>query len=204
MIPNGSRFEPSAGTAPSPADGPREPVFLCIGRLDHQKGTLDVLPARLARNAFHGRELHFLGDGPLRPILESVVAGGAAPVRMHGNVDDVAERSSRAEAMILPSHFEGMSLSLLEAMSRGCVPIVSAASSAAEVITDGRDGFLFKVGDWRSMLDAIARYCASDARAIRRPALERSARFTRSSMFSKATARLRETAPLLEDALPHG
>jgi glycosyltransferase involved in cell wall biosynthesis len=57
---------------------------------------------------------------------------------------------------ILFSEFEGMSISMLESMGQGCVPIVTDVSGSNEKITDGQTGFIVAVGDVGSMAQIIA------------------------------------------------
>jgi len=65
---------------------------------------------------------------------------------------------------ILFSEFEGMSISMLESMGQGCVPIVTDVSGAKEKITHGKSGFIVPVGDVGSMAQIIADLDADRAR----------------------------------------
>lgn len=49
------------------------------------------------------------------------------------------------------SEYEGTSLSMLEAMSYGCVPVVTDVSGAKEFITQGENGYICRVGDISGM-----------------------------------------------------
>jgi glycosyltransferase involved in cell wall biosynthesis len=57
---------------------------------------------------------------------------------------------------ILFSEFEGMSISMLESMGQGCVPIVTDVSGSKEKVTHGKTGFIVTVGDVDSMAQIIA------------------------------------------------
>ena len=64
---------------------------------------------------------------------------------------------------VLPSSFEGLPVSLLEAMASGCVPVVAAMRSAIpDLIDDGRNGFLFDVGDTAVATRALARLAGDE------------------------------------------
>jgi hypothetical protein len=57
---------------------------------------------------------------------------------------------------ILTSAYEGLPVSLLEAMGRGCVPVVTAIESGIpEVITDGVNGFTVGIGDISAFADRL-------------------------------------------------
>jgi glycosyltransferase involved in cell wall biosynthesis len=63
---------------------------------------------------------------------------------------------ANSDISILFSEFEGMSISMLESMGQGCVPIVTDVSGTKEKITHGRTGFTVAVGDVGSMAQIIA------------------------------------------------
>ncbi len=52
-----------------------------------------------------------------------------------------------ADIFVLPSSREGLPQSLIEAMALGKIVIASDTLGAKEVIKDGKNGFLFKIGD---------------------------------------------------------
>lgn len=61
--------------------------------------------------------------------------------------EEKVQALNSADIFLMPSRFEGLSLSLLEAMAAGCVPIVTNRGSIPSVIEDGRNGFLIDPGD---------------------------------------------------------
>nr|WP_252869844.1 glycosyltransferase family 4 protein [Brucella pituitosa] len=92
------------------------------------------------------------GDGPdlveLRHRLESFrekvsFTSWVAP-------SDVPWLVSQHDVMVMPSRFEGFGLTLIEAMSQGCPAVVSKIAGVTDtIVTNGEDGFLFPVGDFR-------------------------------------------------------
>ena len=54
------------------------------------------------------------------------------------------------------SEYEGTSLSMLEAMSFGCVPVVTDVSGAREFIEAGENGYICKVGDLQGIANSVA------------------------------------------------
>jgi glycosyltransferase involved in cell wall biosynthesis len=95
--------------------------------------------------------LTFIGDGPIRAELEeqagSLVEQGQ--VRFPGRLDGAALIAALApqHAFILTSEFEGLSIALLEAMSYGCVPVLSDLVTQSMVVRDGFNGYTVPVGD---------------------------------------------------------
>ena len=53
------------------------------------------------------------------------------------------------------SEYEGTSLSMLEAMFYGCVPVVTDVSGAREFIADGKNGYICPIGDLPGISERI-------------------------------------------------
>jgi hypothetical protein len=91
-----------------------------------------------------------------------------------------------ADAFILPSRYEGLSVALLEAMARGCVPIVTRVISGhAQVLTHGASGLIAEAGPEAdentaavSLADAVERFLAGDVESLRAGARRAAARFS--------------------------
>jgi glycosyltransferase involved in cell wall biosynthesis len=93
----------------------------------------------------------------------SELRGLAAPnVRFPGYVTDhqLEDLLGRAKAYVQASFTEGFGLSLVEAMSAGCVPVVTAAGALPEVVGD--TGFYVDYDDDRALANAVRRAMASD------------------------------------------
>ena len=103
-----------------------------------------------------------VGDGEeLAPMQHAMQQWfPAAQVRFHGRLphEVVAGMWSAADVFVQASDFEGTSVSMLEAMASGVVPVVTAASSGvAGVIEQEKNGFVVPVGDMAAMADVIAK-----------------------------------------------
>ena len=61
---------------------------------------------------------------------------------------------SVSDVLMLPSELESFGLVALEAMASEVPVIATKVGGVHEVVEDGRDGFLFEVGDTESMADA--------------------------------------------------
>jgi glycosyltransferase involved in cell wall biosynthesis len=195
VVPNGSRFVRDPAGNEALATHPRKPILLSMGRLDHQKGFIDLVPAFNIQGALARYRLLILGQGPHAPILHDLIAPHDCQVEFLGQVSNVEEHLRLADGLVLASHFEGMSLAVLEAMSLGCIPIISDASSAREIVTEGENGFLFRVGDWRSFLLALERFDRADKAAVRHECLRRSQLFSRARMLGAMADKIAATRP---------
>lgn len=103
---------------------PERPLVLTIGRLVEQKG-LDTLLAAAPVIADRRPEpvIAIAGDGPLWGSLHDTAAELDADVRMLGHRTDVADLLAAADVFCLPSHWEGSSLVVMEALRAG-LPVV--------------------------------------------------------------------------------
>ena len=61
----------------------------------------------------------------------------------------------KSDIFVLPSRSEGMSNSLLEAMSLGLPCIATNVSGVSDIIDDGENGFIVEIEDYRGMADKI-------------------------------------------------
>jgi N-acetyl-alpha-D-glucosaminyl L-malate synthase BshA len=102
------------------------------------------LPARLA----------LIGDGPDRSTAEWLAHSLGIHDRVHflGKQDRVNELLPLADLMLMPSELESFGLAALEAMACQTPAIATRVGGVPELITDGVDGLLFRVGD----VDAMA------------------------------------------------
>lgn len=109
---------------------------LFLGRLDGQKG-LDRLAAVVSRTRDRV-EWRVVG----RPVLDRPVDLGLAlepPATTPAELDALY---AWADAVLLPSRFEGVPLIVLEAQRFGCAVVATDVGATAEVIEHGADGFL--------------------------------------------------------------
>ncbi|MBT9138529.1 MAG: Glycogen synthase [Syntrophomonadaceae bacterium] len=133
-------------------------VIFC-GRLVPQKGCKIFLQAlRYIIEHYPGQFTHMvkiIGDGTERHALENFAAGNSLSEIVHflGSCDhnEVFRHMEEAELFVMPSLREPFGLTVLEAMSKGCVPIVSNSGALPEIVSDGVDGILFKCGDSRDL-----------------------------------------------------
>lgn len=59
------------------------------------------------------------------------------------------------DVLLLTSKAEGTSISMLESMAHGLVPVVTNVSGSEDVILHGHNGFLYEIGDISLMVKLI-------------------------------------------------
>lgn len=158
----------------TPADGsgvrrefglqPGQPLVLVLARLTAQKGLAHLVDA-----AAQVPEAVFVvaGEGPDRAALEGQVArlGLAARVRLAGFRDDTAALLAACDLFVLPSLYEGLPLSVLEAMAAGKAVVASAIPGVAEAVVHGETGLLVPAADARALAGAVRSLLADPAGA---------------------------------------
>ena len=150
---------------PSSAVG-RRMLILHVARLTEKKGTEYLLRAfsRLGRMAPEA-ELEIIGDGPLRPSLESLAVslGIRERTRFTGPLPHsvVMEEMRKAGVLILPSvtarngDAEGLGMVLLEAAALGLPVIGTQHGGIPEAVVDGETGFLVEERNVEQLADRM-------------------------------------------------
>ena len=81
-----------------------------------------------------------------------------------GAKHNIADYLSIADGFCLSSTMEGMPISLIEAMSMGCIPICTPVGAIKEIVVDGVTGFLSKAIEVDSYCKALKRALDSSDR----------------------------------------
>ncbi|HVF30079.1 MAG TPA: glycosyltransferase family 4 protein [Pyrinomonadaceae bacterium] len=135
-------------------DGDRqwgEKNILYLGRIAQAKGLSDIVESsRLLREQGFKFRFTAFGTGPDQDLFVKSMTNLLGEKFQYGGVV-AGEKKMRAlrdaDILLMPSKYEGLPLSLLEAMAAGCVPIVSDRGSIPTVVEDGRNGFLVEPGN---------------------------------------------------------
>ncbi len=155
VIPN-----PVAGGMPEPYTGERQKRIVSVGRLQPQKNHKLLLDAFAAFCKIHpDYELHIFGVGELENDLKKQAAalGIDEKVFFRGFSDHVQEQIRDSAMFVLSSDYEGISNSMIEALSMG-VPVISTdcpVGGSRAYIEDGVSGLLTPVGDAQALTAAM-------------------------------------------------
>lgn len=100
------------------------------------------------------------------------------------DVSEKIEKVDTAKIFVLPSKSEGMPQSLVEAMARGKIVIGSSNPGAKDLIEDGRNGYLFKIGDSKELAEKI-NFALKSGDIVRKQAREDVERFAWEKIIEK-------------------
>ena len=123
-------------------------------------------------------EFHFVGDGEAHADMQSLLVPqvNAGKVIFHGNctVQETHKILLECDIFTLFSDFEGLSMSLLEALSAGCIPLVYDMDSGINHLIDhGKNGFLLSSRSVKEAVPIIEKLQSGTSRSILRvPARE--------------------------------
>lgn len=117
--------------------------IIAVGRLEKQKNYKKIINF-VSNSNF---ELHIFGNGSMESELNKYVdTNDIKNIKFLGSLthNNLLNTYSKYKFYIILSDFEGNPKTLIEAMSRGCIPIVSNISHLTEVIKDEFNGLILK------------------------------------------------------------
>ena len=172
VIYNGIDVPDGAEPAERQTDEPCRLLF--VGRIEDLQKNVFLLPVMMRKLAERGIDCHLtvVGKGADREAL----LRRFERLGLRDRLDAVGERSHddmqaiwrASHLLLLPSRFEGSPNAVLEAMARGCVPVLSRLPGITDVVVEQDvSGLLCKVGSAASFADAVARLANDDGLRVR-------------------------------------
>lgn len=116
-----------------------------IGRFNEQKNHEGLLNAfAKIQKQIPACSLDLIGDGELRDAVETQVKdlGLTESVRFLGNQSDVYPYLQAADLFLLPSKFEGMPMTIIEAMGTGLPIVATAVGGVPDMLKQEESGLL--------------------------------------------------------------
>jgi glycosyltransferase involved in cell wall biosynthesis len=138
-----------------------DPVFLWVGRLNANKDPLNVVRAflRFTENNPAARLYMIYHTDELLADIEIILKDYAdnCPVILIGKVphDDLFYWFNSADLFISGSYYEGSGTAVCEAMSCGCIPIVTDIPAFRMITDNGNCGALYEAGNETALLSAL-------------------------------------------------
>lgn len=149
-------------------DGPKEDIFLFVGRVYKNK-RIDRLIRAIAelKKVMPDVRLEVVGGdwGDQQGLINLAKELGVEEnVSFEGEKvgEELMAYYKRAKYFVSASEYEGFGISVIEAMAAGCVPIVSNITAFGEFIEDGKNGFMADFSDAGSAAVRIQKIVKSD------------------------------------------
>jgi glycosyltransferase involved in cell wall biosynthesis len=137
----------------------RRRIVLFAGKLEPRKGYLTLLQAApLVLEKYPDAQFWFAGHGELDAASkEAARLGVTGSVHLLGwtNCDTLNSLYQESTVFCLPSHGEGVPMSVLEAMSHATPVVCTPVGGLPEIIVDGENGLFANVGDATSVGKSI-------------------------------------------------
>ena len=141
-------------------------VIIAVSRLVRHKGYPELLQAM---RAVPDAELWVVGERLASDHGENMndaLAEAARPqalgtrLRRLGYRTDIADLLAASDIFVLPSHFEGLPMSVIEAMLAGLPVVATDISGPREQVVEGETGLLVPAADPRALAEALHRLAA--------------------------------------------
>ena len=164
-----ARFHPDAGArARIRAElgvQPDQVVVAVVSRLVRHKGHLELVRAM---QEAPGAALWVIGERLLTDRGEDIAAalhaaGLGERLRLLGYREDIPSLLAAADIFALPSHFEGLPMSVIEAMLTGLPVVATDIRGPREQVLDGETGFLVPPMEVGPLARALARLAGDPA-----------------------------------------
>jgi len=142
------------------------PKIVMVARFAPQKDQLSLIKALSGIGA--PWRLALVGDGPTRSEIEQEVQRLHLSDRIEflGDRADVADVLATSDLFVLSTRWEGLPLSILEAMRAGLPVICSDVGGCSEAVEHGRTGFLTPPSDIGQLRDRLDRTLSSKSLLI--------------------------------------
>ncbi|HEX7844174.1 MAG TPA: glycosyltransferase family 4 protein [Chitinophagaceae bacterium] len=152
-----------------------EPIFLWVGNLIERKDPLTVVKA-FTEFLTHqpGARLYMIWQsGELLPAVKKMVEG-VEQVRLVGKVEhnELEHWYNSADFIISGSHHEGSGIAIIEAMSCGCIPILTAIPSFKQMTAQGSCGLMYEPGNENELLRLLLKTGQMDREKERKKTLQ--------------------------------
>lgn len=132
--------------------------FLNVGRLVPVKGQLELIEGfRIYLDNNPGSILHIYGSGPSRQRLQNKIRslGLENSVLLQGTNNNINYLMKAYDCLVFPSHSEGFSGTLVEAMFSGLPILASEIPANRELVQHLKSGYLFSIATPQSIAMAL-------------------------------------------------
>lgn len=163
--------------------------ILHIGRFMEQKNHIGLLESFKIFHAKHkDSELFLIGDGEKKQEIENYICenGLNSSIKLLGLQDNVYGFLNKADIFTLPSNYEGIPMTLIEAMGTGLPIVATNVGGVADMLTNDLNALLVNV-NVEEISNAFEKYYLNEELRAEhgKNALKRSVNFSSKQMAEK-------------------
>ena len=103
----------------------------------------------------------YVGDGPLKRKIEEII-GNSENIKLLGWQGDVTQILRGIDIFFLPSRWEGLPRTVLEAMASGIPVVASSVDGTTEAVLDAVTGYLLPPGDLEGYVEKLSELIESE------------------------------------------
>ena len=178
------------------------PVFLWVGRLNANKDPMTVVKAFIQFLSFRPTaKLYIIYQSgellkAIHPLIEQNTKAIDA-IKLVGpvNHDQMQEWYNSSDFIISSSHYEGSGIAVCEAMSCGCIPLLTDIFSFRKMTGPNKCGLLYKVGNVDDLLSILLKADKMNIETEREKTLEQ---FKRELSFEAIAEKIQTIISSLE------
>ena len=139
--------------------------IISIGRLTKQKNfenlisAIAILKAKLNGSGIELPKVYIAGDGELRDQLQTLINENKLEndMQLLGIQKDIPALLGKNDIYVMSSEWEGLSISLIEALASGIPVVATDAGSNREIIDHEKNGIIVPVKDPQALANGIFR-----------------------------------------------
>ena len=136
------------------------PTLLFLGCINKNKGIYDLLDVIIQNKTVYNHKMKLLigGKGEVESIMKNIKDNNISDIVSYiGWVsgEKKIEIFNQSDVFILPSYYEGLPISILEAMSYSMPIISTQIGGIPEIVEDGVNGYLIHPGNKGELKQAI-------------------------------------------------
>ncbi|MBY0753934.1 glycosyltransferase [Clostridium sardiniense] len=152
---------------PLPYEGEREKRIVCVSRLAPQKNIYLLIDSfKAIENNLSEYKVEIYGDGPLKGELSNYIntLNLQDKVILMGYSSNIYNKIKKADIFVIPSNYEGISNSMLEALGLG-IPVIATdcpIGGAKTYIDNGKNGYLVEVDNRDDLANKILKLAQDD------------------------------------------
>jgi len=175
-------------------------TFLWVGRLNHNKDPLTLVKAfkKFSQLEPHAKlNVIFQSDELLEQVTQLATGNGA--IHLIGKVEhaNLQQWFESADFFISTSHSEGGGVAVCEAMSCGCIPILTNIISFRKISGPGNCGLLFEPGNEENLLHCLLKVREMDLDKERKKTIDQ---FNRELSFTAIAGKIENIIKTLENS----